>query len=44
MARADFQQLDVRPLFDGIGHGVLASVDGGHKRDGLVKEPVERAR
>ena len=43
MTWVDFQQLDVRSLFDGIGYRVLASVDRGYKRDGLVEEPVERA-
>ncbi|HUC24155.1 MAG TPA: hypothetical protein VMA73_15715 [Streptosporangiaceae bacterium] len=37
----NFQQLDLRPLFDGIRYRVVASVDGGDERDGLVKELVE---
>jgi hypothetical protein len=33
MARADFRQLDVTPLFDAIRYRVLTSVDRGHERE-----------
>lgn len=36
----DFQQFNVRPLFNDIRYRVLTSVD---RRDGLVQEPVDRA-
>jgi hypothetical protein len=42
MVRANLQQLDVRPLLDGICYRVRTGVDCGDERDGLVKEPVER--
>jgi hypothetical protein len=44
MAGRDFPQLDIRPLFDGIGYWVLTGVDRGDKRDGLVKELAETCR
>lgn len=33
MARADFRQLDVTPLFDAIRYRVLTSVGRGHERE-----------
>ena len=43
MARMNFQQLGIRPLFDGVRYWVLTGVDRGDKRDGLVEELAERA-
>jgi hypothetical protein len=45
MNSPDLQQLDTRPLFDRIGCRVLASVDRGRKRPGLVsrRQPGEAA-
>jgi len=42
MAGMKFQQLGIRPLFDGVRYWVLTGVDRSDKRDGLVKELAER--
>ena len=38
LARMNFQQLDIRPIFDGIRRWMLTSVDRCNNRDRLVKE------